>query len=304
MNKSRIQSFYAALASCGLLFWSVSTFAADTALPEKPQAQSTTTESIQPMVEQKSADQMAQKRSNVIADAVVAVAETENALLALEQKKPEEAISALEAATGKLELILARDPSLAFAPVSIEMTTVDLIASTDTVREVIAEAEKYLKEGEIQKARPLVANLASEIEFRTTSIPLITYPVAIRAVVPLIDEGKYDEARAGLQAALNMLVETTDEVIPLPKIRAESMIGSAESLAKTENRTASDNEELTQLLKEARNQLEMAELLGYGTRKSYRDMYEQLDQIEAKTAGGKVDEGWFERIKKQLSELF
>jgi hypothetical protein len=67
-------------------------------------------------------------------------------------------------------------------------------------------------EYEIQKARPLVANLGSEIQFRTTSIPLATYPDAIKAVTSLIDEGKLDEAKAALQTALNALVMTTDEV--------------------------------------------------------------------------------------------
>jgi hypothetical protein len=32
-------------------------------------------------------------------------------------------------------------------------------------------------------------------------------------------------------------------------------------------------------------------------------MYEQLDQIDAKTSGGKGGKGWFDRIKQQLSEL-
>ena len=41
-------------------------------------------------------------------------------------------------------------------------------------------------------------------------------------------------------------------------------------------------------------------LLSYGTRKSFKPMYEQLDAIEQKTVGGK---GWFDKIKQQLSDL-
>jgi hypothetical protein len=90
----------------------------------------------------------------------------------------------------------------------------------------------------------------------------------------------------------------------LPKLRAEELLASAEALAENEERTEQDNETLATLLSEARYQLKMAEALGYGTKKSYKPLYQQLDQIEAKTEGGKGGKGWFDRIKAELSELF
>jgi len=47
----------------------------------------------------------------------------------------------------------------------------------------------------------------------------------------------------------------------------------------------------------------MAELLGYGKKEDYKPMYEQLDGIEKASAGGNSGTGWFDRIKKQLSDL-
>jgi len=172
------------------------------------------------------------------------------------------------------------------------------------VKAMIHDAEEYLEDGEIQKARPLVGNLASEIVIQSTSIPLATYPAAIKAIVPLIDEGRHDEARTELQAALNTLVVTTDEVIPLPVFRAKQLLSNAEALAENKERTVKDNETLVDLLAAARTQLNMAELLGYGSKKSFTAMYEQLDMIEDKTTGGKGGKGWFDRIKQQVSELF
>jgi hypothetical protein len=274
-----------------------------TALPEEPQEQSEAAESVQPEVDKQSTNTAAEKRKKILADATAALDETTKALKALDEENPEDALAALEKATGKLELILARDPALALAPVDLEVVTYDLLANPDTVKAMIHDAENYLEDGEIQKARPLVANLASEIQFRTTSIPLATYPSAIKAVTPLIDEGKLDEARAALQSTLNTLVVSTDEIVPLPKLRAEQMLQNAEALAENEERTDKDNEALNALLAGARNQLKMADLLGYGGKASFAPMYEQLDQIEAKTSGGEGGKGWFDRIKQQLSEL-
>jgi len=303
MKNLTLKILLAALLSLGPVALAPA-FAEDTALPTEPQAQSEATESVQPQVDAKTTDQTEEKRKKITADAVTAVNETKKALKLLDEKKTDEALAALERATGKLELILARDPTLALAPVDVGVVTYDLLANLDTVKAVIHDAENYLEDGEIQKARPLVASLASEIVFRTTSIPLATYPDAIKAITPLIDEGKLDEAKAGLQAALNTLVITTDEVIPLPVLRAENLLKNAETLVENEERTVKDNETLAKQLEEARNQLKLAELLGYGSKESFEPMYEQLDQIEQKTTGGKSGKGVFDKIKQQVSDLF
>ncbi|MGD8630302.1 MAG: YfdX family protein [Gammaproteobacteria bacterium] len=302
MKKFSCKPLYVLLLSLGFAA-STTVFAEDSSLPAEPQAKTPATESVQPRIDEASVNKAAEKRKKIIAEATAALDQTETALGDLEENKTDEALKALEAATGKLELILARDPELALAPVGVDVVTYDLMASLDTIRAVIDEAEDYLEAGEIQLARPLMANLASEIVIRTTNIPLATYPDAIKAVTPLIDAGDIDAARAGLQAALNTLV-ITEEVIPLPVLRAEQLLANAESLAENEERTSEDNETLASLLKDARQQLKMAELLGYGTKQVFKPMYAQLDQIEHKTAGGKGGKGWFDKIKAQLTEMF
>lgn len=295
--------FCAALLSLGLIVSSPA-LTAVSSLPDEPQAQSPATQSVQADVDDKAADKADEKRKQILADAATAIDETKKALQALEDNDTKAALDALELATGKLELILVRDPALALAPVDVRVESYDILASTDTVKAVIHDAENYLEDGEVQKARRLVDKLASEVVFKTTSIPLATYPNAIKAITPLIDAGRIEEAREGLQAALNTLVVTTDDVIPLPVLRAEQLLEKAEALVENEERTVKDNETLADLLVAARSQLEMAELLGYGTKKSFQPMYEQLDIIEEKTAGGKGGKGWFDRIRQQVSQLF
>ena len=145
-------------------------------------------------------------------------------------------------------------------------------------------------------------NLASEIQFRTANIPLETYPAAIKAITPLIDAGKIDEAKAGLQATLNTVVITTN-VVPLPKLRAEQLLKQAQSLAEKKDRSKDENDKIAKSIQGAREQLELAELLGYGKKTDYKPMYEQLDDITKKTADGKSGTGWFDKIRKQLSDL-
>nr|AOH37106.1 hypothetical protein BGP89_12735 [Luteimonas sp. JM171] len=89
----------------------------------------------------------------------------------------------------------------------------------------------------------------------------------------------------------------------MPVLRAEILLRNAEALAENKERTDKDNKTLANQLAEARNQLKMAELLGYGNKKAFKPMYEQIDQIEEKTADGKSGKSWFDKIKQQLSDL-
>ncbi len=297
-----LMTIRAALLSVGLLVAAPS-LAAQTALPSKPQPQSESSNAVQAQVDKQALDAATEKRKKLLADAAAAISQTQQALKALEDKNTDEAIKVLADVTGKLELIVARDPKLALAPASTTVVSYDLFASRDTVKATIDEAKRELAAGRIQKARVLIDALGSEIQIRTSNIPLATYPDAIKAITPLIDAGRIDEAKAQLQAALGTLVVTT-EVIPLPKLRAENLLQDAQLLAEKNDRTKEENEKLAGDLKAAREQLQMAELLGYGKQEDYKPMYEQLDGIEKASAGGKSGTGWFDRIKKQLSDLF
>lgn len=302
MRHIGLKTLRAASLGMGMIL-STSGFAADSTPPVTRPAPSEPSKWVQAQVDKKTADMAAEKRKKLVADAAAAIVDTEMALMALEDKKNDEALKALASVTGKIELIVARDPKLALAPVRTDVVTYDLYASLDTIKATIREAKKDLSDGEILKARPLVATLASEIQFRTTNIPLATYPVAIKAITPLIDAGKIDEAKAQLQATLNTLVIST-EVIPLPKLRAENLLKEAQILAEKKDRSKEENDKLARHLKSTREQLQLAELLGYGKKKNYKSIFEQLGKVEQESGGGKSVAGSFDKIKKQLSELF
>lgn len=301
MYQVKLKTLPAVFLSAGLILSGYG-FATN-ASQKKPEAQSLANQAIQPLIDNQVADEAAKKRKYLMTDATMAVSETEKAIAALERNKKEEALKALAAATGKLELILARDPKLALAPVSTEVETIDILAQPDTVKDLIKQAKAHLSDGEIQKARPLVATLASEIDFHTVNIPLGTYPAAIKAITPLIDAGKTEEAKKALRAALNTLVITT-EAIPLPKLRAELLLKEAQTLAEKKARSPQENDKLARNLKDAREQLQIAQMLGYAEKKDYKPLYREIEGIETKSASGQSGTGWFERIKKQLSDFF
>lgn len=274
--------------------------------PEKsldpPHNKSGTNKPMTGAVKGQAEQEMSQQRKKILDEATSAIQETKKALKALEDKKSDEALKALERATGKLNILLARDPHLALAPIDVAVTTHDLYATVDQIKAVRKQAENHLEKGEVQKARLLIRGLGSEIVINVTSLPLQTYPAAIAAVTPLIDKGKIDEAKEALQAALNTLV-VSEHIMSLPLIRAEEKLAKAEELAQKDTRTDEESKALAKLLEEAREQLKLSELLGYGTKEDYKKFYAEIEQIEDKTKAGKSAKAIFASLKEYLADL-
>ncbi|MCE7886688.1 MAG: hypothetical protein DYH13_04195 [Alphaproteobacteria bacterium PRO2] len=146
-------------------------------------------------------------------------------------------------------------------------------------------------------------NTHDETVISTANIPLATYPASIKEAVRLIDQNKMEEAKTVLQTALNTLV-ITEAVIPLPVIRAREFLKEAETLSEKAERTPEDNQRLTALLDASRKEIEMAQALGYGTKKDFDTFYKELSLIEEKTSGGKSGSGFFESIKTSMTSMF
>lgn len=259
------------------------------------------TTDVKPEKTAASLDRTAEKRKELFDEATAAIRETKNALNALDQEKNKDALAALERASGKLTILLGREPELALAPADLSAVTYDILADIDAVKTLRDEIENALDEGRIQHARRLIRNLASETVISVTHIPLATYPDAIKKAAKLIDDGKIEEAKQTLQIALNTLM-ITDTVIPLPVVTAENQLKEAEKLAEKPNRSEEENKRLADLLDEARTELKFAQALGYGSKKDFKNLYKQLDQIEEKTKGGKFGTGFFDKIKGYLND--
>ena len=265
-------------------------------------APSAASKAAQPQVDDKAAREADKKRAELTQDAITALTKTQEALTLLDAKKTKEALAALELASGKLELVLARDAKLALAPVDVRVITHDIHANVESVKKAVKLSRELLGDGEVQKARPIVANLASEIVIQTDNLPMATYPAAIKSAARLIDSGKIDNAKAELARALNTLV--TSVAFPLPVLRAEAAMAKAEKLAETDRRDAKQNEELSTLLSSVRTEIEMAQILGYGKKADFKPIFDQVKSIEQKSAGGKSGKGWFDELKTRIQKLF
>lgn len=255
------------------------------------------------------------EREAVIADATSALVKTEEALTALDAGDAQAAIDALAIATGKLQTVIAREPALALAPVSTRVIERDLhgdVALVETTREAI---EALLDEGRLQEARLLLSDFGSEIVVETTALPLATYPAALLRATAQIDDGAIEEAKRTLTTALATMI-VTEDVIPLPILRAEHFIDAAEEALEQADAPEIEAEDgagaapaLTprEYVQAAREQVRLAEALGYGTEDDFDALHADLERLDDRIGAdqdadgilGKLRMG-FDRLKSRL----
>lgn len=245
---------------------------------------------------------LAEKKQQLLTEAAEAVSGTQKAVEALEKNDPKTALSILQMVSGQLDIILAKDPAMALVPADIDIDVFDFAGDAKAIKQEIKKADDLLDSGKIQDARQILLELASEISITITNIPIGSFPAAIKEAVALIDDGKTHEAANTLNAVLDTLVKTT-EIIPFPILNAEALLNQASEMEnKKDMSKEKSREEVVKLTTEAKNELNRAELLGYGSADDYKTLYTTIDDIKETLHSEKSQTTW-EKIKHSLSEL-
>ncbi|GIX30876.1 MAG: hypothetical protein KatS3mg124_1348 [Porticoccaceae bacterium] len=256
--------------------------------------------SVQERVEAQARAQEAQRRQALDQAAVEAVALLEEGLRLLGRRELPTAATALQRAESRLSELARRRPDLLRAPVDLDVVVRDLIADPATVRSTVREAVALLERSQVLRARRLLADLGSEVEFRTTYLPVAPALAAVRRAREALEAGEVDEAVAAIQRTLDGRV-VVEEVVALPLLRARELLADARRLAARAPLDEADRRRLEELLAEVRKQIELAEVLGYGPEASFAELRRALHELPARGESRRA--GWLERIERLLGEL-
>jgi hypothetical protein len=251
----------------------------------KPSAPNLSPQKVQEGINKEIHEALASANDSIKGEAVMVIAETHNAIRDLLVSNNTEAIKAIERALGKAEVITTATPRMVLMPVVTDVTVRDLVTDMETLKKAKDNIEDLTDKGYLQDARQLLDILVSEISITTTNIPLGSYPAALKAAIELTRQNKTADAALLLNAALNTLV-VMGRSIPLPLVRAELMLATADSLIAATNTIK--EEEINSLLDNADYQIQFAEKLGYGKRdaefKEFGDAIKELKK-EVKDKG-------------------
>ncbi len=232
-----------------------------------------------------------------MAEAITAHEEMLKAIVSLQKKDKDAAYKSLTDAAGKLVVVLARDPSLKLAVINVRSYIRDLEVTPEVVKDIVSRAKTQLSEGHIQQARTLLDPMVSEIRISTDSLPMETYPPAIKLASKEINDGKLKEAEQLLLDTLDTIV-TTEVIIPLPPVQAEMAVLEAERLIKID--ALKNRKQAVVLLKQAQQHLKVGKLLGYG---DYKELNDEMTSTQSKINAGSPDTSLFSRLKEFFHKM-
>ena len=231
---------------------------------------------LQTQVDQEIKDLLALANDERISDANEIINLTKQAVQNILDSTYTSAIENLEEAIGKAEVLTTSRPDLSLIPLDVQISSRDLVADINVVKEIEREVEYLTKKGYMQAARHLLNDLASELEISTPMLPMETYPDALSQAASVLNENNPDEALILLSTALNTVVVETWNV-PLPLIRAEKMLAEASTLLEKGDKA----DDVQILLENAEYQIHFAEVLGYGKKdQEFKELYSAIKQIK------------------------
>jgi hypothetical protein len=164
-------------------------------------------------------------------DAKAAIDETQKAIDAIASDRTDLAMQAIERATGKINVLLARDPATGLIPVSVRVEVIDTAPSdTKTIKDLVRQVSTAIAAKDYPAARVVLDALTSEIRVRTYSLPLGTYLDALKEAARLVDQKKNQDASNVLLAALNTLL-AVDRVTLIGGRRKRALLRCIDSRA-------------------------------------------------------------------------
>ncbi len=238
-------------------------------------------------------------QKELINEAITSLKFTQEALVNLSNKETDKAKKNIEKALGKLEVILSAKDAPALLPIESGVAVHEYIGSKDDIEAALKKVKTLLKENKVQRARLLLNTLQSEIDVTVVSLPLGSYPDALKLAAKYLHDNKIAKAQGILEIALSTF-DTTVEVVPLPLLKATDLIAVSSELSKK-----GDKEKALNYLKSAEDELKVAEVLGYISRsdQSYDMLYDAIKAVKKEIEGKNRAQKLFDTLKAKLKDF-
>ena len=234
----------------------------------------------------------------LVAEAVESLKFAQQAVVALEHKDAKKATEDLEKALGKLEVILAAKDAPKLLPVNNLIKIQEFVGTAKDVDVILKKVKKMLDDGRVQEARALMIPLASEIDITVVSLPLASYPDALKLAAQYVHDNKLEKAKEVLYIALSTFTEVT-EIVPIPLLESADLINAASRIVKE------DKERALKYLDAASDALDVAEKLGYVSESAttYKMLHEKIKEVQKEIKGKNKAEKLFESLTEKLKEF-
>jgi len=227
-----------------------------------------------------------------------ALKETSLAMQNLQDKKNDEAKKHLKLATENFNKALKNDPKLDILPFDENIVVYENLASAKEINNILKVVQEDILHYKLDDARALLAPLKDEMDIKTISIPMKLFPIATQKALDALNKGNAKKAMEIIATGYSTFI-VDEGIIPLPLLKAQDMILEASNLDK------SKKEEATELLDNAKDELEKAEVLGYANSNTpeYKALNDAIDAVKKEIKGQNAVEKLYDNLKNAFTSL-
>lgn len=258
---------------------------------------------IQNTLESVIENRIKQASQTIDREAYFAIHRVKEAQLELQAGRLESAQSLIQQATKLLGNASSANPKADLVAIEVTPVLYDDLNDLQLIQLKQQELDSQWSSGHKQLVRQLLSGYVNNFVITTKLISLPKFTNGVKQLNTLLRD-KAEEKAQNKITALRDSIKTQNTLIPLPICRAELMIDKARQLA--EQRAT--QEEYTQglvvyLLRQAENQLQMSELLGYGEKKRYMEFYKAVDGVKSLAVAGQDTTMLLIRLKSLITSL-
>jgi tetratricopeptide (TPR) repeat protein len=238
-------------------------------------------------------------QKKLVEEAISSLKYTNEAYINLNNNDPKKAQENIEKALGKLEVILSAKDAPKLLPIDGNIVMTEYIGTKKEIKKAVDTVKDLLDDNKVQVARELLNTLQSEIDVTVVSLPLVTYPDALKLAAKYIHDEKIEKAKSVLQVALSTFDKTV-EVIPVPLLKASDLITASAQLSKDGKK-----DEALKYLDAAEEQLDVAEALGYVSHSdnTYKSLHTVIKHVRKEIKGKNKAEKLFDDLKAKLADF-
>jgi len=257
-----------------------------------------TSKEVSKQATQSATNKAIDKKAKLVQEALSSLQLSAQALQELEENNLSNAKKDITLALGKLEAILAAKDTPKLLPIEQRVSVKNFVGSADAVEVVIKEVKRLLDKGDVQEARVLLSSLQSEIDVTVVSLPLLTYPDALKLASKYIIEEQPNKAKEVLKVALSTFTEV-EQVIPIPLVNTLKLVEVASEISK------SDKEQALIYLSSASDELDKAKKLGYVSKSetTYKELHRLIKEVKKEVEGPNKAEKLFLNLKEKVKEF-
>jgi hypothetical protein len=254
---------------------------------------------VQSEIEKQSNKAKEEAQKKLVPEAIAVIEATKRAIAFAKDGQTERALSEIEQATGKVDVLLARHPKDALLPINFSLNIINTAPiDIDLIKKIGRAAEVAVKDKNYPEARLLLNDLQSEINLTFYSLPLGLYPAALKSAANLLDQKRANESINVLETALNTLV-VINQVTPIPIINSIILISMAED---EENQGHNkDKDAVSKFLNLAKYEIDRAKELGYkGDDEGYASLNDAIKSIKENIEHDQNNTSTFASLKERL----